>query len=280
MRSYLNLGCGTTFHKDWTNVDFQSTGEGVIAHNLVEGVPFENDRFRVVYHSHVLEHFARHEAERFMAECYRVLKPGGVLRVVIPDLEQIARCYISQLEKALQGDKDAEKNYDWMMLEMYDQVARDREGGEMLEYLKRLDIDEDFVYKRIGDEGRKLRKMLLSAPDKAEHESVIMRSSRTARKRNLLEKLFRRRKRKKKHQRLTDDDIRCLQIGRFRKSGEIHQWMYDRFSLGRLLKMSGFRDSQIMTSESSLIPGWAAFNLDGVDGRVRKPDSLFMEAVK
>ena len=42
--NYLNLGCGSTFHKDWTNVDFVSTGEDVIAHNLLSGVPFNDNK--------------------------------------------------------------------------------------------------------------------------------------------------------------------------------------------------------------------------------------------
>jgi hypothetical protein len=37
---YLNLGCGDYYHPDWTNVDIISTGEGVIAHDLTQGIPF------------------------------------------------------------------------------------------------------------------------------------------------------------------------------------------------------------------------------------------------
>ena len=39
----LNLGCGTRFHPSWTNVDFVSTGNNVIAHNLLNGIPFEDN---------------------------------------------------------------------------------------------------------------------------------------------------------------------------------------------------------------------------------------------
>ena len=51
----LNLGCGDRYHPDWTNINFTSTGGGVIAHNLKQGIPFPDESFDVVYHSHVLE---------------------------------------------------------------------------------------------------------------------------------------------------------------------------------------------------------------------------------
>ncbi|NJL55953.1 methyltransferase domain-containing protein, partial [bacterium] len=119
--SYLNLGCGSCFHADWTNVDSRAVSQDVITYDLRQGIPFPDDSFTVVYHSHLLEHLPKSAAEPFLRECYRVLEPGGILRVVVPDLEQIARLYLTALEKASQGDRQAAANYDWMLLEMYDQ---------------------------------------------------------------------------------------------------------------------------------------------------------------
>ena len=57
--------------------------------------------------------------------------------------------------------------------------------------------------------------------------------------------------------------------------------MYDRYSLARLLRDSGFRDPVRREANESLIPGWTKFNLDTEpDGTVYKPDSMYMEAVK
>src|ERR1700709_1713415 len=105
---YLNLGCGSHFDRQWVNVDFSKTGEGVIAHNLLNGIPFNDNTFEVVYHSHVLEHFPKDRAEEFIRECYRVLKPAGIIRVAVPDLEQIVSNY-SRLLTLGKTHPDSEK---------------------------------------------------------------------------------------------------------------------------------------------------------------------------
>ena len=76
-------------------------------------------------------------------------------------------------------------------------------------------------------------------------------------------------------------EYRTLQIGRFRQSGEIHQWMYDHYSLSVLLKKCNLTDVIQRSATESYIPDWTRFNLDTeMDGTVYKPDSLFMEAIK
>src|SRR5665213_2847022 len=97
----LNLGCGEQHHPAWVNVDFVSQDPTVILHDLTKGIPYPDNSFEVVYHSHVLEHFTRSDARKFIQECFRVLKPNGVLRIAIPDLEQIVRNYTTFLEPAI-----------------------------------------------------------------------------------------------------------------------------------------------------------------------------------
>ncbi|ACB49866.1 probable glycosyl transferase, group 1 [Crocosphaera subtropica ATCC 51142] len=254
---YLNLGCGSHFHPDWTNVDFVSTQEGIIAHDLRQGIPFEDASFDVVYHSHVLEHFSQREGKRFLEECHRVLRPYGLIRVVVPDLEQIAKLYLKALEKASQGSLEWAANYHWILLEMFDQVARHQSGGEMAAYLADETIpNESFVIKRIGAEGENLIKLL--RPLKSQLQPPLSFNPET-------------------------DDLEetALKIGKFRLGGEVHQWMYDRYSLQRLLTKTGFSDFKVCQANESNIPDFKQFGLDvQPDGRVRKPDSLFVEAIK
>src|SRR5262249_42100248 len=68
--------------------------------------------------------------------------------------------------------------------------------------------------------------------------------------------------------------------GHFRTGGEVHQWMYDRQSLSALLLASGFADVTLPGPDESAIPGFVGFELDTLNGRVRKPGSLFLEARK
>src|SRR5690349_21176406 len=97
----LNLGCGASFHSSWANVDVVARDPTVICHDLRNPLPFAAGAFEVVYHSHVLEHLSREQARFLIAECFRVLRPGGFLRVAVPDLETICRLYLTHLEAAL-----------------------------------------------------------------------------------------------------------------------------------------------------------------------------------
>jgi predicted SAM-dependent methyltransferase len=277
---YLNLGCGTHYSKktEWTNIDFSPTGEGVMAHNLLKGVPFESNSFDLVYHSHVLEHFSKDDGDRFITECFRVLKPGGIIRIAIPDLERIVKKYLRFLEEGLQKPDDAviRANYEWMLIEMYDQTVRNVSSGNMGKYLfQETIINEEFVFQRIGEEGRAIRKSHLDykaiksvtadlEPNKIE-ESFIVKQKKKLRT-YLLRKLS------------IDNDV--YRIGQFRLGGEIHQWMYDRYSLANLLKSKNAQNIIVRDAFTSGILNWSNYNIDGKDGIVRKPDSLFIEAVK
>lgn len=57
-------------------------------------LPFRSGSVSAVYSSHFLEHIRREEAAAFLRECHRVLRPGGILRVVVPDLRRLARLYL------------------------------------------------------------------------------------------------------------------------------------------------------------------------------------------
>ncbi|HWN87851.1 MAG TPA: methyltransferase domain-containing protein, partial [Chitinophagaceae bacterium] len=127
---YLNLACGTKIHNDWVNVDFSSSDPTVIKCNLLNGINFPDNSFSVIYHSQFIEHLPKEKAIDFMKECYRVLKPGGIMRVVTPDLENIARNYLRWLEQCITEPSEInEANYDWLMLEFFDQTIRNSYGG-------------------------------------------------------------------------------------------------------------------------------------------------------
>lgn len=127
MARMLNIGCGSIYHKDWINIDFNSKSKDVINHNILKGLPFESNSIDVIYNSSVLEHFSKSDGEALMKEISRVLKPKGIVRFAIPNMEEIARIYLDKL-KEVQSNKDAEIDYDWMILEFLDQFVRTNPG--------------------------------------------------------------------------------------------------------------------------------------------------------
>lgn len=271
---YLNVGCGMKFHRAWHNVDMVSKDPDVQAANLIQGIPFEDNRFDVVYHSQVLEHIPRGEALKFIAECRRVLRPGGVLRVVVPDLENIAREYLRLLDvNATAPTQTSEADYDWIMLEFFDQVVRHRTGGDMAAYLTQAAIpNEDYVVDRIGKVGRDL----LHARGQAGRVAASNAGLLTRLRRATPGKVWRR---------LSEVAVQkfgsdALKVGRFRLGGEVHMWMYDRHSLSRLLIAAGFNDVTLQSPHTSAVPEWSTYGLDVRDGHVVDPTSLFMEARK
>ncbi len=275
---YLNLGCGNRYHPDWINIDIFPSGPGVIAHDLSQGIPLLNDSCEVVYHSNLLEHIRCIDALPFMQECCRVLKPGGILRVAVPDLERICRLYLEMLETALDGDTNSACNYDWMMLEMYDQVVREQSGGGMVEYLRHGTCNESFVYERIGEEGRNLVHILKQEAKTTTKQRWLSRLSNPA---GFLRSISSKFRDSFLYVCVGPKGLNAYRIGRFRLGGEVHQWMYDRYSLARLMIAAGFQDPVLQSPRQSLIPNWSDFNLDTMaDGTVNKPDSMFLEAIK
>lgn len=93
---YLNLGSGPRgLHApNWVNVDgFLDTN---VQHLMDFGrpFPFSDGSFDGIFSEHVFEHFTREDGIGVFRECHRILKPGGVLRVIVPDAGKVFRAYI------------------------------------------------------------------------------------------------------------------------------------------------------------------------------------------
>ena len=278
----LNLGCGQKYNKDWVNIDFASNNEHVLSHNLLDGIPVENDEVDVVYHSHVLEHFSKDDGFHFIEECYRVLNTNGIIRIAVPDLETIVREYLKNLQLAIEGNAEAKYNYEWITLELFDQTVRNESGGEMKNYLYQPVIEnESYVFKRIGSEGKIIRESFLNKQvfkdkKKQMQTRVSVLKSLLKKGKGMITKIMVREQKSS----LTEQESKALKIGQFRLGGEIHQWMYDRYSLSEILSQVGFTEIKVCSAFESEIQNWDTYQLDVINGEVRKPDSLFMEAKK
>jgi predicted SAM-dependent methyltransferase len=268
-RTMLNVGCGNRYHPHWTNIDHIAPKADVIAHDITSGLPFADNSFDVVYHSHVLEHLKPEQAKSLLRECHRVLKPDGILRVLVPDLEFSAHLYLKTLAAVSENPTATNhEHYEWGFLNLIDQMVRTQSGGNMAEFISR-DIlhDIDFIVENGG--GNTIREIRQQHSQPATprktglpfHKKVVAWI-----KYRLL------RQGRKSH---------AEHYVRFRQTGEVHQWMYDRYSLKMLLSECGFTDLKHCTVEQSQIIGWTDFHLDiDPDGHSHKPYSLVYEGRK
>ena len=277
-----NLGCGSQICPDWINIDLVRTGPGVVAHDLSTGIPLPDASCEVVYHSHVLEHLRRSDAQFFMRECFRVLKPGGILRVAVPDLEQICRQYLLALDRALAKGVHAACDYEWIMLELFDQTVRPQSGGDMRAYLQQNPLpNEAFVYERIGEVGREMVSSLRASVGQVGHSSENLSLGIGAFLRKMGRHMGVQLAQKLVFWATGRRFIEACRLGRFRMGGEVHQWMYDRYSIEQLMISVGLKDPRQESALTSRISGWTDVPLDVLPDRtVRKPDSLFMEGLR
>lgn len=112
----VNLGCGAQVPDGWINVDYAlgarlarvplfrrlnrklrlfglDWDDRILIHDLTRPFPWRDSSVDVVYSSHTLEHLTREQGARFLAECHRVLRIDGVIRIVVPDLASFVERY-------------------------------------------------------------------------------------------------------------------------------------------------------------------------------------------
>lgn len=90
----VNLGCGDVSREGWIGIDssFQSNADWYV--DLRNGVPLGDQSCSHLFCEHFLEHLAYpEELKRFLADCFRVLRDGGVFRIVVPDASKFMRAY-------------------------------------------------------------------------------------------------------------------------------------------------------------------------------------------
>lgn len=109
----INLGCGLNAPAGWVNIDYSFTllidrvpgghrflsmvgmarprwPSNVVRHNVLRGLPAPTDTVEALYSSHMLEHLYLRQAESVLHDCRRVLRPGGIVRLALPDADRWA----------------------------------------------------------------------------------------------------------------------------------------------------------------------------------------------
>lgn len=156
---FLNLGCGwkTSDRPGVVNIDwsitlrirtnpifrlfvplllkgerlehFRGLSKNILVHNLAKGIPFPDGSADYAYHSHVLEHIDREIAALFIRETFRVLKKGGILRIVVPDMENNCRNYLADIDRCETGGPEVIAQHDATLEPILEQAVRREAGG-------------------------------------------------------------------------------------------------------------------------------------------------------
>ena len=88
----LNLGSYVDTIEGWDNIDILNL-PGVIQHDLTKGIPYPQNSVDLIHCSHFIEHLTIEEGKELLREIYRVLKPGGMVRISTPDLDTLIGLY-------------------------------------------------------------------------------------------------------------------------------------------------------------------------------------------
>jgi SAM-dependent methyltransferase len=164
----LNLGCGTKVSelKEIVNIDWSiylhlknnlllkpllpfvfkgerlekinSLPDNIVVHNLASGIPFSDNSVDAVYHSHILEHLDPNIAESFLREVFRVLKPNGIIRIVVPDLERICQDYLSHLNTCDENPHEIDRHDSYIASIIEQSVRREASGTSQQKPLRRF----------------------------------------------------------------------------------------------------------------------------------------------
>lgn len=150
----LNLGCGAIRPEGWQNIDsslnahlqkipvigklvpkmfksVQYNSKNLLYMNLNKKWKYADNSVDVVYSSHTLEHLIPRSVTLFLNEAFRTLKPGGVIRIVVPDLYKICKRYINEYENT--NEADPTKFIMWAL-----NLHREGQYGDRIGFFKKI----------------------------------------------------------------------------------------------------------------------------------------------
>lgn len=97
----LNLGSGGYGLPGWINIDARAGHKDIyIAYDIRRPLPFRDAQVKRIFAEHVIEHIDfRHDIPRVLKEFYRILQPGGIVRIIVPDAARFLSAYTHGSEK-------------------------------------------------------------------------------------------------------------------------------------------------------------------------------------
>lgn len=92
----IHAGCGPHIFPGWCNIDREPGPGGVIFNLPNDLVLWGTSSVDFIFTEHFIEHLTLRDGQKFLSECYRILKPGAVLRISTPDLQAVVHDYINE----------------------------------------------------------------------------------------------------------------------------------------------------------------------------------------
>lgn len=89
----LHLGCGKrNFGEDWRHIDIADFPH-IDSHDVTK-LPYVDNSVDLIYSSHLIAYFDREEIVPVLQEWYRVMKPGGIVRIATPDFRVLCKLFV------------------------------------------------------------------------------------------------------------------------------------------------------------------------------------------
>lgn len=96
--AYLDIGCGPNVSPAFINLDYDWKPGVDVVWDITRGLPFRTASLQGIFTEHCLEHLTFGAVQGVLGEAFRILAPGGRIRIVVPDGEIYLRGYVAALE--------------------------------------------------------------------------------------------------------------------------------------------------------------------------------------
>ena len=159
----LNFGSGSFSHHYWSNFDYPGVTK---YYKALLGKPYkdytpidlceknlridlDDESTKLIYMSHVLEHLEQDKGEHLLGEFCRILKPGGVLRIAIPDDHKLMQ-YASYLNDQDGFSEDVKSLGAWAAIQYIFKDAKLKSKEELYELAKSVNFSIEAIRDKLS----------------------------------------------------------------------------------------------------------------------------------
>ena len=128
----LNIGAGPFGEEGWVNIDMFKYKNISFTYDCRKSIPLKNNTVSLIRCEHVLEHMDKeYEAKVFLKECHRILNKGGIIRIIVPDIEKFIKAYYEK---------------DWKVVGINQEVKGEWQEADILTHTFRQGGEHKFGY--------------------------------------------------------------------------------------------------------------------------------------